>query len=100
MKIESRGKYPGVKIHLDAEECELLLNIVHGKAKDKDAIHFSSKLGKKIDSLISDHPNLLKERTEEEIAATLMKEFTESKEKLASIKQGKDWKKVKVSIEQ
>ena len=96
MKIERRGKYPGVKLHLDGEECKAIqevkfLNII-GMPK------ILITLVEKVKEAIKEDPSLLEERTEEEIKATLMKEYVESEKKLKHIKDGLDWKKVKVEV--
>lgn len=92
MKIERRGKYPGVKLHLDGEECKILMT---------DGLEYCNLLlevGTAVRYAIANDPTLLEERTEEEIKATLMKEYVESEKKLAHIKDGLDWKKVKVEV--
>lgn len=110
MKIEKRGKYPGVKAHLEKDECELLMSfaadyaLAHPdktgsiKGKESNGIILAFKLGKKIKLLLDEEPGLLQERTEEEILATLSKEAIESDLKLKAIGQGADWKKVKVEV--
>ena len=116
MKIEKRGKYAGVKVHLEPEECEILIQLTaaqdlqypdHDKwawnNPDKGFIKYASpsmqftmKLGKKINALIKDEPNLLKSRTDEEIKSELVNEFESAKQKLAAIHEGKDWKEVHI----
>ena len=100
MKIESRGKYPGVKVHLDAEEAEMFLEFVSAKgeggASKKDIIKFAEKLGNKIDKLLDENPDLLKERTEEQIQASMNHDLEKIEAQKAAMAKGKDWKKVKV----
>lgn len=96
MKLERRGKYPGIKLHLDKEECEGInavkyLNII-GMPK------ILITLVNEVKRALEEDPSLLEERTEEEIKATLMKEYVESEKKLKHIKDGLDWKKVKVEV--
>ena len=102
MKIEPRGKYAGVKVHLDGEEGQLFLDFVE-KAKgqekfklDKDdkVIKFASKLGGKIQKLIGEVPNLLEDRTEEQIKEALTGDAEKIEKQLAALEKGKDWKKV------
>lgn len=93
MKIEPRGKYAGIKVHLDGEEVEKFLRWVKGgdTAVINYPIQFAGKLAKQINSLLSEHPNLLKDRTEEEIKAALLKEQEEATKKLEKIKHGEKW---------
>jgi hypothetical protein len=110
MKIEKRGKYPGVKVHLEKDECEVLLalaanyEIAYPKGSpildggSHNYISLSAKMGRKIKLLLAEEPNLLTERTEEEVIAALSKESIESAEKLAAIGKGVDWTKVKVEV--
>jgi hypothetical protein len=107
MKVETRGKYPGVKIHLDAEECEKLMQASKDFGGHTIKLHqqlgiqelvipvsLACKMGKKIEELQQENPNLLKERTPEEIAAILAKEAEKAGMQLNQLKNGKDWKKV------
>ena len=110
MKIEKRGKYAGVKVHLEPEECEVFLKLASDvemanssiKAQETlSGVHpnhllLSLKLGKKINQLIKDEPNLLKARTPEEIQAELENEYESAKLKLEAINKGKDWKEIHV----
>ena len=110
MKIEKRGKYAGVKVHLEPEECETFLKLAEDVDKADSSIKAQStmsgikptfmllslKLGKKIKNLIADEPNLLAPRTPEEIQAELENEFESAKLKLDAIKKGKDWKEIHV----
>ena len=105
MKIEPRGKYPGVKIHFDKEECEILLDLVEYQSKLKKLLppgplhaQLTMKMAKSIYKLKEEMPTLLEDRTEEEIHATLSKELIESEQKLAAIGKGADWKKIKVEV--
>lgn len=98
MKIEPRGKYPGVKVHLDEKECEELikdqaLNSVEGERR---LAKFGAKLVRKILTLQEESPTLLQPRTEDQIRAELIEERDKSIAKLAAMDQGQDWKKVKI----
>ena len=102
MKIEARGKYPGVKVHLDGDEAKEFLNY---RLAEKKGIAegsllnfpptFAQKLGKKIEKLIEEVPHLLEERTEEQILASMEKDLEKIEEQKKAIAKGKDWKKVK-----
>lgn len=97
-KVSKRGKYGGVKIHLDAEECEelLQLDVVGGYNEENIAIKFASKLGKKISTLLKEEPNLLKERTPAEIQHELEVELESAQLKLAALAKGNDWKSIHI----
>ena len=102
MKIEKRGKYAGVKVHLDPEECEHL--IAFSKTKDNlilsshsAAVKLTGALGKKIKDLIVSEPDLLKDRSEDEIKKELENELTSAQLKLEAISKKKDWKVIHVS---
>ena len=97
MKMERRGKYPGVKIHFEKKHCERIIAL----AKDplnpdlKAAVDkMFAKLSKQLYDLSVEDPKLLEERTEEEIIAELEEEKKKSELKLAQLANGKDWKKV------
>lgn len=110
MKIETRGKYPGIKVHLDPDECVVFLALASDHKKEGSEYQATSgaqipsyfslsvKLGKKIAALREENPTLFDERTPEQIHATLSKELIESQEKLAAIGKGADWKKIKVEV--
>jgi hypothetical protein len=99
MKLETRGKYPGVKVHLEPDECEIFTAC----AKSADAGEFvpitahrklTVEIGRKIIKLQEKEPTLLSERTPEQIAAILAKEVEAATLKLQRMKDGKDWKKI------
>jgi hypothetical protein len=107
IKVERRGKYGGVKIHLDAEESKQLMDFSNDGNLVFDAIVASNSLihlkmplklamqmGKKINQLAEEDPDLLKDRTPEEVAAILAKESEKAGMQLNALKNGKDWKKV------
>ena len=104
MKVEPRGKYAGVKLHLDKDECQKLLNFYTSAQDTASGIILSAGtkfllgMGKKVKDLLIDHPNLLHDRTDDEIHATLCKEAGESKLKLEAMGKGLDWKKIKVEV--
>lgn len=103
MKVESRGKYPGVKLHLEPEECSVLTLLaavqdIKGPQPSSEnvgpALKLAIKMGKKILELKEETPDLLEERTPEQIAAILAKEVEAATLKLDRMKAGKDWKKI------
>lgn len=99
MKIEARGKYAGVKVHLDGDEAEMFLAFTAKKiGYDEEArvMKFVSKLGGKIQSLIGEIPNLLEDRTEEQILDALQSDASKIEKQLKALKKGGDqWQHVK-----
>ena len=99
MKIEPRGKYAGVKVHLDGDEAEMFLAWAGLKTmvttQHKEVINFASKLGSKIQRLIEEIPNLLEDRTEEQIQLALTGDAEKIEKQLKALKKGQDWKAVK-----
>ena len=97
MKIEPRGKYAGVKVHLDGEEAGMFLKwaeSAHPFTQPDAIIKFASKLGNKVQKLIKEVPNLLEDRTEEQIKEALTGDAAKIEKQLAALEKGKDWKKV------
>lgn len=94
-KIEMRGKYSGVKIHLTGEESKLLLSWLGGSRDLNDAKTFTKAVAKAIRKLQEENPNVLKDRTPEEIAAALQKDKDKIEAQQQAMKSGKNWKKVK-----
>lgn len=95
MKIERRGKYAGIKLHLDREEC---LKITSPNPFVRDKMLW--EIRDKVRDAITDDPTILDDRSEEEIHATLSKEAIESKLKLEKMGLKEDWKKVKVEVKE
>jgi len=102
MKIERRGKYPGVKVHLEPEEIAPFLALaddieaagLHSGKKSTDTpdyITISIKIGKRIRKEMDTHPDLLKERTPAQVKEALLKDQAKI---TAQLKAGKDWKHV------
>lgn len=109
MKIEKRGKYAGVKVHLDEKECEELIQIAllsgdmnyspfppENKGMVQIAFGFGQKLGKKIHALIEKEPDLLKERTPEQVQHELEVELESATLKIAAMKNGGNWKEIHI----
>ena len=88
MKIEKRGKYPGVKVHLEPEECEAFIALAENASQagmlpvggmplsKPDPTYFTValKIGKKMKKIAADDPDFLTERTPEQIEAALLKD--------------------------
>ena len=98
MKIEPRGKYAGVKVHLDGDEAMIFSRLwKNGKpdqAEPAKILSFAIKLGGKINTLLKDMPNLLEDRTKEQIQEALLGDQAKIKKQLDAMKTGSDWKKV------
>ena len=95
MKAEARGKFSGVKIHLDAEECQEILQCLEGSTltwSSTFSAKFLAKLGKKIKALLVEHPDLLEERTEEQVQAALLRDHGKIEKQLEALANGLDWK--------
>ena len=94
MKCEARGKYSGTKVHLDGEECKEILDFLDPNCVFSAALpqKFVTKLGRKIKALLTEHPDLLKERTEEQVQAALLKDQKKIVQQLEALEKGKDWK--------
>ena len=75
MKLEKRGKFAGVKIHLDSEECKKITSSSHGNALCVD-------IKKLIKQAIQQDPSILDNRTSAEIEAALTKEHTKAQLRL------------------
>ena len=112
MKIEPRGKYAGIKVHLDEKEVQEILDTMDAANSGLAHIHphdvsydlsnlgekFLTKLGKKVREVMKEKPNLLEPRTDEEVALELASEYESAKAKIATLKAKGDWKKVKVVV--
>ena len=96
MKLEPRGKYAGIKVHLDGPEVENVLstgdNTVEAQEK---ALIFVKDLRKAIKGEMKKFPDLLTDKTPEQVAEMLVHEAEKAQAKLAALQEGKDWTKVK-----
>lgn len=108
MKLESRGKYPGVKVHLEPDECEMVMDLARdlsqlkmlpyivetGLVQGQTTSWFTvvAKMGKKMLALLKEHPDMLTERTPDQVKAALLKDQGKIEKQLAA---GADWQKVK-----
>lgn len=99
-KVEKRGKYKGVKIHLSDDASQLLMNFSdsYDPTIRLQVEVLCIDIGKKIKKLQDEYPNLLVDRSPEEIKAELENEFESAKKKLEAIESKKDWKQVKVPV--
>lgn len=92
MKVEPRGKYAGVKLHLDENEVKQLLDAqVHGA---KAAQSLVQEMATSVSSALAKNPDMLKARTQAQIIKALKRDQKKISEQLAAIDGGKDWKTV------
>ena len=97
-KSDVRGKFSGCKLHADAEDCNIILKW-HADYKanqqsqlvQEQAIDLCKRLAKSVKAVLAEHPDMLEERTAEQVKAALQKDA----EKIAKqLKAGKNWKAV------
>ena len=92
MKVEPRGKYAGVKIHLDAVETKILMDAVKGLGSDEEIEHasywtFLDELREEVRMLYSEvGERLLMDKTKEEIAAAHKNELHKASKGLKKLK--------------
>jgi hypothetical protein len=94
IKVESRGKYPGVKLHLEPEEIQTILAGKDFWHPDDDTEAILVKMRKKIIALQEETPGLLNERTPEQVKAILVKEVEKAAMQLKMVEAGQDPSKV------
>lgn len=99
-KCERRGKWPGTKIHLGADTSQLLIDLYKTPTIDirEDVYDLCISIGKCLSKLIVEYPDMLEDRTPEQVKAELENEFESSKQKLEAIASKKDWKEIKVPV--
>lgn len=91
LKVETRGKYPGVKVHLDPDDCQSLMEWFE-ECSTKPTLKLglagkiAAKMGQKIKDLLVDQPDLFKEKTPEQLAAILIKEAEKPQLQLKHLK--------------
>ena len=102
MKAESRNKYKGVKIHLDEKECQSYLDWLTSRKQQGEtqivtslAVKFAKEIAKTIRDIQVEHPDVLEERTEEQIKEALLRDQKKIVEQLQTMESGADWKAVK-----
>lgn len=102
MKAEKRGKYPGVKLHLDEKEVHRVIqDDLSEEALKTLAWWLLVEVRTCCKKLLADHPDLLNPRSQDEIIAELIEEQTAATEKLNRLKAklgDESWKKVKVEV--
>lgn len=93
MKVESRGKFPGAKVHLDSNECRSLIewftefeNNTVGYDTENNMHFFARKLGKKIRKSLTNNPKMLDERTPEEVLRAVEIELKKAQQRLDNMK--------------
>ncbi len=100
MTADKRGKYAGVKLHLDGPESQAILDWAKkfkagASGTGKFAKAHLAKVADVINELLAEEPDLLSDRTPEQIKAALIKDQTKIEKQLSTIKVGGDWKQVK-----
>lgn len=100
MKCEPRGKYAGLKLHLDEKESQEILDWhkLHKSGNGEGSpvpIAFARNVAKAMLKILVEHPDMLKERTPAQVLEALNRDRKKIDEQLATIKQKGDWKKVK-----
>lgn len=98
MKAEKRGKYSGVKLHLDGPECEFYLKLSKNPTPKlfAEAGNIAVKIGAKIAKLQAEYPSLLKERTKVEIQHELEVELESADKKIKALKSGGNWQDIHI----
>lgn len=99
-------------MHLDGEEVQALTQILETSKVQTfteqalnqqyafdEAFAFVCRLTEKIGKLMLEKPDLLTDRTPEQIAAALEKEEVSARLKKQVLANGQDWTKVKVKVE-
>jgi hypothetical protein len=103
VKIEKRGKYPGVKVHLEPDECQVFMALAEDielcsvGTHESDAMDYFTialKIGRKMRKAAKEHPDLLLERTPEQIEAALLSDKEKIEKQLAAGVTTSAWKHV------
>jgi len=100
MKVEPRGKYGGVKVHLDSEEVISFMEALPTAAFDhthQDSVipTLLYDLFKHTKKLLAETPDLLVDKPPDKVAEVLQYEAEKAAAKLAKLTKGEDWTKVK-----
>ena len=82
MKLQKRGKYAVVKLHLDAKECEAILCY---KPDILIPIWVQKAMSRLIRKALKKDPTILDPRTDTEIQAALEKEHLKASQRLDDI---------------
>lgn len=91
MKVEPRGKYAGVKLHLDENEVKALLD---AHKSGKLTVPVVADMAQSVSAQLMKDPNMLQARTQAQIIKALKRDQKKISEQLAAIDGGKDWKTV------
>ena len=101
MEADSRGKYAGIKLHLDEKESQAFLDwhtkIKAGQKQSSDEhnsfpFQMAKQVAKAIKLLLREKPEALQPRTPEQIEAAMLRDKAKIEKQLAA----KDkWKEVK-----
>lgn len=90
IKCEPRGKFAGIKAHLDEIDCQGLLDAAD-ESNTIQLIAFAKHVAKLIRKLLKEEPNLLLPRTPDQIEAELVEEQKKASKKLAKAGAGLVW---------
>ena len=98
-KAEPRGKYAGTKMHLDGTESQRLVNWLEKYKLQPsaplvitEAVEICKIQAKVIKNLLIEHPDMLEDRTQEQIEAALNKDLEKIQKQLQA---GDNWQLVK-----
>ena len=100
-KSDKRAKYKGTKLHFDEADCQEYLDWYAKYSSDTlqdgnpEAVLFCRRIAKTLRVLLEEHPDLLEERTEEQIQEALLSDKKKIEEQLQVIAKKGDWKVVK-----
>ena len=97
-KSDVRSKYSGTKLHFDADDCNEVLKW-HADFKSdhdsqqvqKQAIDICRRLAKSLKTVLAEHPDMLEDRTPEQIRTALERDKKKIEKQLAA---GHAWKDV------
>lgn len=91
MKIEKRGKFAGVKVHLDPEEAKVFVELhtrmcdATGPITYTPATALAAKIGKATRKIMAQEPDVFVEKTEDQVREALIKEIGKLTEKLGKL---------------
>lgn len=90
ISAERRGKYAGAKLHLDGDDCRIMLDAL-ATADNVPLTKMARKMAKAIQELLAQQPDLLSPRTPAQIEAELQEEHIKAGAKLAKLQSGLSW---------
>lgn len=84
MKADTRGKFPGIRVHLDRDDC---LSFVEARdTGDKKRLRtLATSIAAAIDVVLNETPGALADRTPEQVKAALQKEAAKAAKKLEAL---------------